>query len=151
MKNLIRPAYFLALAAMLASCTSPKPEPITRPAQAVIAPVEITIHTSPAGGIVDWNGNVLGAAPVTIKVTPQKPYPNTYPRWPYNGRMSQKFRARWPDGSMNWEMFGSNEPIPQNIGIVSPALHSSGHLAALDYLRNTYGPDRKLTQKRVGP
>jgi hypothetical protein len=142
-------ASILAVAAFLCSCASPKPEPITRPAQAVIAPVEITIHTSPAGGIVDWNGNVLGAAPVTIKVTPQQPYPNTYPRWPYNGRMSQKFRARWPDGSMNFELFGSNEPIPENIGIVSPAFHSSGYLAALDYLQQKYGTPKKLTQKKT--
>jgi hypothetical protein len=133
---------------MLASCASPKPEPITRPAQAVIAPVEITIHTSPAGAIVDWNGNVLGAAPLTIKVTPQKPYPNTYPRWPYNGRMSQKFRARWPDGSMNWEMFGSNEPIPQNIGIVSPSYRHNPLLDAL--IKDAHTP-QKLTQKRTGP
>lgn len=147
---MFRPAYFLALAAMLVSCTTPEP-PVVRRAEPAPEVVKITIHTSPAGGIIDWNGNVLGAAPVTIEVSARKPYPNTYPRWPYNGRTSQKFRARWPDGSMNWEMFGSNEPIPQNIGIVSPNLHSSGYLAALDYLRNTYGPDRKLTQKRTGP
>jgi hypothetical protein len=145
---MLRNAYFLALATILASCASPKPETITRREQAVIAPVEITIHTSPAGGIVDWNGNVLGAAPVTIKVTPQKPYPNTYPRWPYNGRMSQKFRARWPDGSMNWEMFGSNEPIPQNIGIVSPSYRHNPLLDAL--IKDAHTP-QELTQKRTGP
>ncbi len=143
-----RPASILALAAMLSGCATPEPPPQVRRAEPAPEPVEITIHTSPAGGIVDWNGNVLGAAPLTIKVTPQKPYPNTYPRWPYNGRMSQKFRARWPDGSMNWEMFGSNEPIPQNIGIVSPSYRHNPLLDAL--IKDAHTP-QELTQKRTGP
>jgi hypothetical protein len=133
---------------MLSGCATPEPPPQVRRAEPAPEPVEITIHTSPAGGIVDWNGNVLGAAPLTIKVTPQKPYPNTYPRWPYNGRMSQKFRARWPDGSMNWEMFGSNEPIPQNIGIVSPSYRHNPLLDAL--IKDAHTP-QELTQKRTGP
>ncbi len=139
----------LSLVAMLLSgCATPEPPPQVRCAEPAPEPVEITIHTSPAGGIVDWNGNVLGAAPLTIKVTPQKPYPSTYPRWPYNGRMSQKFRARWPDGSMNFELFGSNEPIPQNIGIVSPSYRHNPLLDAL--IKDAHTP-QELTQKRTGP
>jgi hypothetical protein len=143
-----RPASILTLVAMLAGCATPEPSPQFRCAELAPEPVEITIHTSPAGGIVDWNGNVLGSAPVTIEVSARKPSPNAYPRWPYNGSMSQKFRARWPDGSMNWETFGSNEPIPQNIGIVSPTYRHNPLLDAL--IKDAHTP-RALTQKRTGP
>jgi hypothetical protein len=141
-----RPASILALAAMLSACATPEP-PVVRRAEPAPEPVEITIHTSPAGGIVDWNGNVLGAAPITITVRPELTYTGR-PRWPYNGRLSQKFRARWPDGSMNFELFGSDEPIPQNIGIVSPRYRHNPLLDAL--IKDAHTP-RELTQKRTGP
>ena len=142
-----RPASILALAAMLSACATPEPT-VVRRAEVVPEPVEITIHTSPAGGIVDWNGNVLGAAPITITVRPELTYTGR-PRWPYNGRLSQKFRARWPDGSMNFELFGSDEPIPQNIAIVVPR---SGYMHAMEYISQKYGNSNPtLTQKRTGP
>jgi hypothetical protein len=131
---------------MLSACATPEP-PVVRRAEPAPEPVEITIHTSPAGGIVDWNGNVLGAAPITITVRPELTYTGR-PRWPYNGRLSQKFRARWPDGSMNFELFGSDEPIPQNIGIVSPRYRHNPLLDAL--IKDAHTP-RELTQKRTGP
>jgi hypothetical protein len=146
-----RLALMLVLAAVLGicGCAGPsKPAPKTSAARAVLPPQQITIHTSPAGGIVDWNGNVLGAAPVTISIVPVQPYADTYPRWPYNGRLSQKFRARWPDGSMNFELFGSNEPIPQNIGIVSPSYRQNPLLDAL--IKDAHSK-QELTQKRTGP
>jgi hypothetical protein len=132
---------------MLSGCATPEPPPQVRRAEPAPEPVEITIHTSPAGGIVDWNGNVLGAAPVKITVRPELTYTGR-PRWPYNGRLSQKFRARWPDGSMNFELFGSDEPIPQNIGIVSPRYRHNPLLDAL--IKDAHTP-RELTQKRTGP
>jgi hypothetical protein len=142
-----RPASILVLALTLTACATPEPPATIRRAEAVPEPVEITIHTSPAGGIVDWNGNVLGAAPITITVHPELTYTGR-PRWPYNGRLSQKFRARWPDGSMNFELFGSDEPIPQNIGIVSPRYRHNPLLDAL--IKDAHTP-RELTQKRTGP
>jgi hypothetical protein len=142
----------LVLAAVLGicGCAGPsKPAPKVSFTRPVLPPQEITIHTSPAGGIVDWNGNVLGAAPVTISIVPVQPYADTYPRWPYNGRLSQKFRARWPDGSMNYEMFDSDEPIPQNIAIVVPR---TGYMHAMEYMAQKYGNAKPtLTQKRTGP
>jgi hypothetical protein len=145
--TMFKRASLLVAAMLLSGCSTPEP-PIVRRAELTPEVVEITIHTSPAGGIVDWNGNVMGVAPVTIEVSACKPSPNTYPRWPYNGSMSQKFRARWPDGSVNWETFGSNEPIPQNIGIVSPTYRHNPLLDAL--IKDAHTP-RALTQKRTGP
>ena len=107
-----------ALTLLLASCAAPKPEPIIRRAVAVPEPVEILISTSPAGGLVDWNGNVLGIAPVTLKITPEMF--NNLKVWPYNGAHTQYIRARWPDGSAAVERFDSKNALPQTIGLISP-------------------------------
>jgi hypothetical protein len=129
------------LALLLAACAAPKPEPIIRRAEAVPAPVEILISTSPAGGLVDWNGNVLGTAPVTLKLTPQMF--NGLQVWPYNGAHTQYIRARWPDGSAAVERFDSNQALPQAIGIVSPF----GRNPLLEIIA---AQNKNLTQKK-GP
>ena len=114
-----KPALILALAAFLTSCASPRidPEPVTR--RAKLAPQEIKIYTSPAGGIVDWNGNVLGAAPLTLKIRPDL---NNYgrPRWPETGAVAHIFRSRWRNGDRAAEMFMADEMPPQRIAIISP-------------------------------
>ena len=107
------------LVLLLAACASPKPEPITRRAEPVAQPVEILIETSPPGGIVDWNGNVLGAAPLTLKIRPDL---NNYgrPRWPETGAVAHIFRSRWRNGDRAAEMFMADEMPPQRIAIISP-------------------------------
>jgi hypothetical protein len=127
------------LALLLAACAAPKPEPIIRRAEAVPAPVEILISTSPAGGLVDWNGNILGTAPVTLKLTPQMF--NGLQVWPYNGAHTQYIRARWPDGSAAVERFDKNQSLPQAIGIVSPF----GRNPLLDMIN---AENKNLTQKK---
>ena len=114
-----KPASILALAALLCSCASPKPEPITRRAEPVARPMEILIETHPPGGIVDWNGNVLGAAPVTLTITPQLTYSGR-PRWPETGASAHIFRARWPNGAHAGELFLADEIPPQRIAIICP-------------------------------
>ncbi|MBU6183471.1 MAG: hypothetical protein KGR46_11765 [Verrucomicrobia bacterium] len=113
-----------------------------------MAPQEIKIYTSPAGGIVDWNGNVLGAAPLTIEIEPQMIFGR--PAWPSNGATLQRLRARWPDGSTAMEAFGTTQTPPQVVGIVSPTARTSGYLHALEYLRNQKNEKPQLTQ-RTGP
>ncbi len=112
-------AYFLALAAILAGCASQPPETYAPRALPVAAPMEILIETSPPGGVVDWNGNVLGAAPVTLKIRPDLT-PSGRPRWPDTGALSHIFRARWPNGARAAEMFMDDELPPQHIAIISP-------------------------------
>ena len=76
---------FLALATpLLSACTAvQKPEPETKRAQP--KPQEIQIQTAPPGALVDWNGNVLGVAPVTIELTPLFFQYASYYSWPSNG------------------------------------------------------------------
>lgn len=135
-------ASILALASMLCSCATsqPKPEPVTR--RAKLAPQEIKIYTSPAGGIVDWNGNVLGAAPLTIQIEPQMIWGR--PAWPANGAALQRLRARWPDGSTAMEAFGTQQTPPQVVGIVSPNYRPN---PIIEYWNKKY---ETLTQ-RTGP
>ena len=140
-----KPASILALAALLSSCASPRldPEPVTR--RAKLAPQEIKIYTSPAGGIVDWNGNVLGAAPLTIQVEPQMIFGR--PVWPSNGATIQRLRARWPDGSIATETFSTQQTLPQVVGIISPNYR---HNPLLDALYKDAFTKRDLTQQ-TGP
>jgi len=140
-----KPASILALAALLTSCASPRidTEPVTR--RAKLAPQEIKIYTSPAGGIVDWNGNVLGAAPLTIQIEPQMIFGR--PVWPSNGATIQRLRARWPDGSIATETFSTQQTLPQVVGIISPNYR---HNPLLDALYKDAFTKRDLTQ-RTGP
>ena len=115
-----KPASILALAAFLCSCAAPKPAVVWRPEPIPSpTPMEILIETSPAGGIVDWNGNVLGAAPVTLTITPQLTYSGR-PRWPETGASAHIFRARWPNGAHAGELFLADEIPPQRIAIICP-------------------------------
>jgi hypothetical protein len=123
-----RPASILVLALTLTACATPEPPATIRRAEAVPEPVEITIHTSPPGGVVDWNGNVLGAAPVSITIRPETAFSGR-PRWPDTGALTHFIRARWPDGSWKTEIFDPNEIPPQQIGIVSPNILSYRDLA----------------------
>lgn len=135
-------ASILALAALLTSCASPRIEPEPETRQAKLPPQEIKIYTSPAGGIVDWNGNVLGAAPLTIQIEPQMICGR--PAWPENGAPLQFIRARWPDGSYATETFATTHTPPQNIGIVSPNYRPN---PIIEYWNKKY---ETLTQ-RTGP
>ncbi len=137
-----RTALILALAALLSSCASPRidPEPVTR--RAKLAPQEIKIYTSPAGGIVDWNGNVLGAAPLTIQIEPQMIFGRL--AWPANGATLQRLRARWPDGSIATETFSTQQTLPQVVGIISPNYR---HNPLLDALYKDAFTKRELTQR----
>jgi hypothetical protein len=103
--------------------------------------MEITIHTSPAGGIVDWNGNVLGAAPVTLKIRPDTTFSGR-PRWPETGALTHYFRARWPNGARAFELFQPSEMPPQHIAIVCPG-------AANPLLDSLRADAQKLTQKKT--
>ena len=85
-------------------------------------PQEIQIQTAPPGALVDWNGNVLGVAPVTIELTPSFSQYASHYSWPSNGARTQRFRARWPDGAINTEFFESDTPPPQAIAIISPSV-----------------------------
>ena len=71
---------------------------------------------------MDWNGNVLGVAPVTIELTPSFSQYASHYSWPSNGARTQRFRARWPDGAINTEFFESDTPPPQAIAIISPSV-----------------------------
>jgi hypothetical protein len=130
-----------ALALLLAACATPKPEPITRRAEPVAQPVEILIETSPPGGIVDWNGNVLGAAPVTLTIRPDR-MASGRPRWPETGALTHYFRARWPNGARAFELFQPAEMPPQHIAIVCPG-------AANPLLDSLRADARTLTQKKT--
>jgi hypothetical protein len=108
------------LALLLVGCASPEPRETYAPrALPVAQPVEILIETHPAGGVVDWNGNVLGAAPVTLKIRPDL---NNYgrPIWPNTGAAAHIFRARWRNGDRAAELFMPDEMPPQRIAIISP-------------------------------
>lgn len=114
------PAIFLPALFLAACAAPPRPEPEVKCAQP--PPQEIHIHTAPAGAMVDWNGNVLGTAPIVISLTPDfSPYATHY-SWPRNGERTQRFRARWPDGAINTEFFDSNTPPPQQIAIIYPSI-----------------------------
>ncbi|MFM8764716.1 MAG: hypothetical protein ACKOEZ_07770 [Spartobacteria bacterium] len=106
---------------LLSACSVvQKPEPEIKRAQP--KPQEIQIQTAPPGALVDWNGNVLGVAPITIELTPSfNEYASHY-SWPSTGVRTQRFRARWPDGAINTEFFETNTPPPQAIAIVSPSV-----------------------------
>ena len=81
--------------------------------------MEILIETDPPGGIVDWNGNVLGGSPVTLTITPRLGVGGR-PIWPNTGASTHIFRARWPNGDRAAEMFMADEMPPQRIAIISP-------------------------------
>lgn len=139
MKTMRKSALAL-LTLLLAACATPQPEPITRRAEPVAPPMEILIETMPPGGIVDWNGNVLGLTPLTLTIRPDST-PLGRPRWPETGALSHIFRARWPDGSHAAELFISNEIPPQHIAISCPGARNP----FLDY-RSANAP--KLRQKK---
>ncbi len=121
------PATILS-ALLLTACAAPQPKPDPEIKRAQPKPVEIAIHTAPPGAIVDWNGNVLGTAPIVISLTPNfSPYASHY-SWPSNGERTQRFRARWPDGAINTELFDSDTAPPQNIAIISPSIGNYRHL-----------------------
>ena len=140
-----RTAYLLACAAVAgcAGVREPQPEPVVRRAE--MPPHRITIRTSPAGGIVDWNGDVLGRAPVEIEVQPQMVFGR--PAWPNNGNTIQIFRARWPDGSSAVEGFGTLRTMPSQVGIVSPNYGRNPLLDAL--LADAYA--KPNIKQRTGP
>lgn len=116
----MRKATFALTLGLLTGCASPEPRETYAPrALPVAQPVEILIETSPPGGIVDWNGNVLGAAPVTLKIRPELTSLGR-PRWPDTGALSHIFRARWRNGDRAAELFMPDEMPPQRIAIISP-------------------------------
>lgn len=142
MKNFIKPASILALAAALCSCASPEPEPIWRPAPLPSpTPMEILIETSPAGGLVDWNGDVLGVAPVTLTITPRL-VAGGRPAWPDTGNLLHIFRSRWPNGKTAFEHFRKDALPPQRVAIICPAARNP----LLDSLR---ADAKTLTQKKT--
>ena len=110
------------LALLLVGCATPQSDPretYAPRALPVAQPVEILIETSPPGAIVDWNGNVLGAAPVTLKIRPELDHTGR-PQWPDTGANAHIFRARWPNGDRAAELFMAAEMPPQRIAIISP-------------------------------
>jgi hypothetical protein len=132
----------IVVAMLLAACSAmPKPEPEVK--RAVPAPTEIHIHTSPPGAVVDWNGNVLGTAPIVISLVPYFTEYSSYYKWPRNGVRTQRFRARWPDGAINTEFFDSDTPPPQVIAIVSPSIGN--------YREIWPAPAKKELQIKKGP
>jgi hypothetical protein len=133
-------AIFFAL--LLAACSAmPKPKPEVKRAEP--PPSEIHIHTAPAGAVVDWNGNVLGTAPIVISLVPYFTEYSSYYKWPRNGVRTQRFRARWPDGAINTELFDSDTPPPQTIAIISPSIGNYRHLWP--------APGKKELQIKKGP
>jgi hypothetical protein len=124
------------LAILLAGCASSTIETYAPRAKPVEPPQEILIETSPPGAIVDWNGNVLGASPVTVVIRPDLTVSGR-PRWPETGAWTHYFRARWPNGASAVEMFCPDEIPPQRIAIICPGA------------RNLYQSQNKtITQKK---
>jgi len=140
MKTMRKTALAL-LAVLLASCASQQPETYAPRALPVAAPMEILIETSPPGGVVDWNGNVLGAAPVTLKIRPELNFAG-HPRWPDTGANAHIFRARWPNGARAAEMFMDDELPPQHIAIICPEARNP-------LLEIIAAENKKLTQKKT--
>jgi hypothetical protein len=120
----MRTAKTLPLIAILAlgGCSAASPRMEVRKAEPAPEKWTIQIITSPPGGVVDWNGNVLGPGPLKISFHPQTSFGGR-PVWPENGSPLQIFRARWPDGCMSQEVFTSRQTLPQVVGIVSPHAH----------------------------
>lgn len=138
-----KPASILALAALLCSCAAPKPAVVWRPEPLPSpTPMEILIETSPAGGIVDWNGDVLGVAPVTLTITPRLVVGGR-PAWPDTGNLLHIFRARWPNGKTAFEHFRKDALPPQHIAIICPAARNP-------LLEIIAEQNKNLTQKK-GP
>ena len=106
----------------LGGCTAPIPKMEVRRAEPALEKWTIRIITSPPGGVVDWNGNVIGPGPLKISFHPQTSIDGR-PIWPENGSRVQIFRARWPDGCMSQEVFSNRQTLPQVVGIVSPHAH----------------------------
>jgi hypothetical protein len=129
------------LALLLAACASQQPETYAPRALPVAAPMEILIETSPPGGVVDWNGNVLGAAPVTLKIRPDLT-PSGRPRWPDTGANAHIFRARWPNGARAAELFMADELPPQRIAIICAEARNP-------LLEIIAAQNKKLTQKKT--
>jgi len=109
----------ILLCGLLAACTSSQPMEVRR-AEPAPEKWTIQIFTSPPGGVVDWNGDVLGASPVSVTFRPETTSSGR-PVWPDNGASFQTFRARWPDGARAAESFNNRETPPQVVGIVSPS------------------------------
>lgn len=139
---MFKPASILGLAALLCSCSAPQPEPIWRPAPLPSpTPTEVLIETDPPGGIVDWNGNVLGASPVTLTITPRLGVGGR-PIWPNTGASTHIFRARWPNGAHAAELFMDDELPPQRVAIICPAARNP-------LLEIIAAQNKKLTQKKT--
>ncbi len=138
MKNTLTICCFTLL---LAACASPEPETFAPRARPVAPPMEILIETSPPGGIVDWNGNVLGAAPVTLKIRPDLTASGR-PIWPNTGANAHIFRARWPNGARAAELFMADELPPQRIAIICPEARNP-------LLEIIAAQNKKLTQKKT--
>lgn len=119
--NTTRAISLLALLA-LGGCTASIAKTEVRRAEPAPKKWTIQIITSPPGGVVDWNGNVLGPGPLTISFHSETSAGGR-PVWPENGSPLQIFRARWPDGCMSQEAFTSRQTLPQVVGIVSPHAH----------------------------
>ena len=130
------------LALLLVGCASPEPRETYAPrALPVAAPMEILIETSPPGAVVDWNGNVLGAAPVTLKIRPDLTASGR-PRWPDTGANAHIFRARWPNGKTAFEHFRKDALPPQRIAIICPEARNP-------LLEIIASQNKKLTQKKT--
>lgn len=138
----MRKATFALTLGLLTGCASPEPRETYAPrALPVAQPVEILIETNPPGGVVDWNGNVLGAAPVTLKIRPDLTASGR-PRWPNTGANAHIFRARWPNGARAAEMFMDDELPPQHIAIICPEARNP-------LLEIIAAENKKLTQKKT--
>jgi len=117
------------LSFLLISCASRPPAPPPLERRATLPPHTITIRTSPPGGIVDWNGDVLGVAPVQIQFVPQMRFGR--PAWPDNN-LCEIFRARWPNGDAAAETFISSARPPTEIGIVCPGYRQNAFLTPIE-------------------
>jgi len=130
------------LVLLLVGCASPEPRETYAPrALPVAAPMEILIETSPAGGVVDWNGDVLGVAPVTLTITPRL-VAGGRPAWPDTGNLLHIFRARWPNGKTAFEHFRKDALPPQRIAIICPEARNP-------LLEIIAAQNKKLTQKKT--
>jgi len=130
------------LVLLLVGCASPEPRETYAPrALPVAAPMGILIETSPAGGVVDWNGDVLGVAPVTLTITPRL-VAGGRPAWPDTGNLLHIFRARWPNGKTAFEHFRKDALPPQRIAIICPEARNP-------LLEIIAAQNKKLTQKKT--